>query len=365
MVSQVPFFLTWRYYWQLPDLAQSVFEYCVGVGWQRWMASLDKADPVVHARLARLMAGLPEPSRRRFLTAPETYRLLCTPSRRPAATELAFVESSLMAERARLDGETPAALDCWTARGDARFAAAAPGAAGRFEAPTLAAGVVVDSPSPYAYLEANAAGSGEPVATQELAALLPSLADAAGRLREVSQAAYETFRTSISVVTVRRDRRHEAAASSSWPWLIGKMGLANPWAGAGDQRSAALVNALVHESIHSLLYRIELVEPLYASQQAGQDVLAFSPWSGRELRLHSFVHACFVWFGLWCFWRLPAAASVVAPAIVRDLGERAARGFRDPGLRDQLTRLEPHLTAPALTALHRVCEAVAPQVRSA
>jgi hypothetical protein len=68
------------------------------------------------------------------------------------------------------------------------------------------------------------------------------------------------------------------------------------------------IEALVHESIHQLLYRTE---------QAGGNFCDLaptptfrSPWSGARLPLHSLVHACFVWYGLLTLW----SALAVAPS---------------------------------------------------
>ena len=104
-------------------------------------------------------------------------------------------------------------------------------------------------------------------------------------------------------------------------------------------------NAIVHESIHSLIYKLELHEDLYADQNAAHEVMTVSPWTERPLQVHSFVHACFVWYGLLNFWNLTPDAQ---PAISRLRG-RAYRGF-EPG-------------SPLLAISPEAREVIAPNVR--
>ena len=56
--------------------------------------------------------------------------------------------------------------------------------------------------------------------------------------------------------------------------------------------------------IHSLLYTVELDEPFILDREAVENMRIKSPWTGAELPVHSFLHACLVWFGLWQFWSL-------------------------------------------------------------
>jgi hypothetical protein len=53
-----------------------------------------------------------------------------------------------------------------------------------------------------------------------------------------------------------------------------------------------------------LIYKLELADSLYTDESQAKQLTTVSPWSGRTLLLHSFVHACFVWYGLWRFWSL-------------------------------------------------------------
>ena len=112
-----------------------------------------------------------------------------------------------------------------------------------------------------------------------------------------------------------------APFSGSLRSSIGRMGLGNPHRAT----KLELVDLIVHESIHSLLYMLErdvrfyLVDPGIHGFQ--------SPWSGRLLTLHSYTHACFVWYGLAHFW---SAAGCQEEA--RLLLRRALSGFAQDDL---------------------------------
>ncbi|MGE3683703.1 MAG: hypothetical protein AB7G93_18420 [Bdellovibrionales bacterium] len=64
-----------------------------------------------------------------------------------------------------------------------------------------------------------------------------------------------------------------------------------------EAKTAQLIDGLVHESIHSYLYMVEERERFLATR-LDPGVFVSSPWTGRNICLHSFVHACFVWFSL-------------------------------------------------------------------
>jgi HEXXH motif-containing protein len=133
------------------------------------------------------------------------------------------------------------------------------------------------------------------------------------------------LRHALQTVLLRKVADQGSFASSSWPDRPGVIGIVN--AHRPDLPGERLVDALVHESIHSLLYLVEAREPFYLSSVARRAYTARSPWTGRDLSLHSYVHACFVWFGLWNFWR-QASRDAEAAIIQNELANRARGGFR-------------------------------------
>ena len=88
-------------------------------------------------------------------------------------------------------------------------------------------------------------------------------------------------------------------------------------------------DALVHEAIHAVVYRLELIEFLHLDDRASLAQQTTSPWSGRSLTLRSFVHACFVWYGLWHLWQMrpsPGHRTIER----RDAAQRASQAIRRP-----------------------------------
>jgi HEXXH motif-containing protein len=155
-----------------------------------------------------------------------------------------------------------------------------------------------------------------------------------GLVRSASEAAADLIESVIQVVILRQDGADPTGfGSSSWPGRAGLMALTNFQ--RHDLNDGWRADALVHESVHSLLYMIECHESFYTSETAGLGYHAVSPWSGKALHLHSFVHACFVWFGLWCFWDGAAASRCFADSTVDFFRSRARRGFN----KDLLSRL--------------------------
>ena len=90
--------------------------------------------------------------------------------------------------------------------------------------------------------------------------------------------------------------------------------------------TGALADALVHEAIHAILYSIECSNPLVSAAPAG--LLIRSPWSGNSLSIRTYLHACFVWYGLAKFWHAALPAEVFPAERVKQLLAKALSGFR-------------------------------------
>lgn len=53
-----------------------------------------------------------------------------------------------------------------------------------------------------------------------------------------------------------------------------------------------VMDARVHEAIHALIAKMEFADGLFSTYRKAQGIAAISPWSGRQLPLRTFVHAC-------------------------------------------------------------------------
>jgi HEXXH motif-containing protein len=144
--------------------------------------------------------------------------------------------------------------------------------------------------------------------------------DQINRISPTARTAVDALVQVISLV--RAPQSKKGTQSFSNKPVIGRMGIAN--ADSDRWSISKIADAIVHETIHALIYKIELTNCLYLDDSIESEPLKIkSPWSGRQLPLHSFVHACFVWFGLWSFWRLAPAGEPEAAK----LKGRAAQGF--------------------------------------
>jgi hypothetical protein len=190
----------------------------------------------------------------------------------------------------------------------------------------------------------------------EIACLATRMADAFDRIALVEGVVYDLLRKTLQVIVLRKDSTNLCSfASSSWPGCIGLMALTN--AHRQDLADAWIVDALVHESIHTFLYSIECFEPFYSSETQALGGAIVSPWSGRTLKLHSYVHACFVWYGLWCFWRLATERHRFIGPSVDFLRDRARGGFMKGDVLARLGAEHEQITQPiseAIATLQRI-----------
>jgi hypothetical protein len=331
---------------------------------QRLAARFD-AEVTRGGGVARMIAGLfdelPEPSRARFLLAPETaFRLLY------AGGDLRFLMGALCAEARLLDEGAAAPANVWTALGDWYFPrgratggpvddcfAFAPDRP--FRAPTVETGAPVDLLSPYV---------GRKLVDGPLATLAPFEADEGRRavarvqeaMRKIAQVNGATGRILDrfvrTVVVGRHPDGGKVMGSYSVRTFVGRTTLS-----LGDHYDVAgLADSLVHEAIHAFLYIIAYDLPFVhgaASERELDDEeqrrKLRSPWSGRQLDPYSFAHAVFVWFGLWQFWTIALETEVFPRERAAKLRAAAQRGFAGTALRHEIDGSADVLT-PAIRA---------------
>ncbi len=158
---------------------------------------------------------------------------------------------------------------------------------------------------------------------------------ATGLLRDHATGAFAFVDEALDRAMLRRSGDTPTASSSNRA-RVGTCVLTNVH--LPSDRVFVCIEALVHESVHQYLYRVERDQGDFCDLAApGRHR---SPWSGNRIPLHSLVHACFVYFalvGLWC--RLARRLSDAEPiALVRDRLARNLFGFR---------YLRPLIDAPA------------------
>ncbi len=284
--------------------------------------------------LNAMLSNMPLETWRRIELAPEVFRLLAAPHNTPAS-EVSQILQSFCAVELGVAGQ-PAARQLpngrWSALGDVGVsrntaAAAAPPHPYRqvddFVLAPVVRGTVVDGYSPtYATIFGYTQWSVESHPDSEFAEAASKLSTAMQFIESVSGPACDMLDACLRVVSLARvPDDPNMTVSGSHPHLRGLAAFSNlhslRWA------PGQVVEALLHEAIHSLISKMEIADSLFLSYREAGDVSATSPWSGRSMPLWAYVHACFLWFGSWHFWQRAGGHSDRA----HEFAETARRGF--------------------------------------
>lgn len=147
-------------------------------------------------------------------------------------------------------------------------------------------------------------------------------------------------------LVLRVDDARGGFTSNSPQGFVGQAILTNAHLSMVDD--VVVAEALVHESIHGFVGMSEAIG--LAGHRADEQWVAnervyegysctVSPWTGKALDLPTYLHACFVWWGLLNLWASLAGQRVFDERRLRNRLARAARGFLDGAL---LLQLRPH-----------------------
>ncbi len=307
LISMLPDFLTWQAGNELTRSACKIHVQYVYHQVKQWASHAD-------TDLFPSITSLPALSQQRLLLAPRLYTLLRSKSQ-PGAGEISSLRQFLEIEKylCNQDGDRPSGS--WTALCDFYFEPDKE----TFKAPKLG-NIVLDACRPLTNID-YPPPMGDDVtnhSAQELEFITWRIEQSLEQISRISRTARAAVDALLQVITVvRAPKLTKGTQSFSNKPAIGRMGLAN--ANSNEWSVSKIADAIVHEAIHALIYKIELTNCLYNDYTTeSEPFTAVSPWSGRKLRLHSFLHACFVWFGLWNFWSLaneePEAAELKATA---------------------------------------------------
>jgi hypothetical protein len=273
-----------------------------------------------------LVPTLSQSSQERFLTAPRLHHLLWS---EPTDEAIGLIHAFIKVEQLRSTTARDHDGCGWSALGDIYLPnGSEPGPAflstgERYLAPKVAQ-ITVDAYSPLLNVRALLGGRSATVHDlSELETITYKLKEALDLIESDNAAARVMINASTRSIVVTKS--HPSICNGSSRTCIGAVHLANVHSDVWS--IGRLMDALVHEAIHSLIYKLELATPLYVDEAAASGIELISPWTGNSLRLHSFVHATFVWFGLWSFWKNYAGGGAIVPI---SFLERAQRGFLGP-----------------------------------
>lgn len=299
------------------------------------------------ARAARARAALDaldDATLLRILGAPEACRAAAHYHAAPTAALLDELEGWFAVEAALADPAAALPAPGWSALGDRRLPGHGPGSGperdaddawgvrGALTAATCH-GIVLDFDSPAARRtppssEHRAIRMEAPVAmaAADRRSAIDKLARALAALAAACPPAYQLVTTLTRVIMPRQDGVHPGFyTSGSIRTTIGRTALNNPH--HPGVTVAQLVSSLVHEAIHAYLYIEERSQPLVTDWDRAFDATAASPWTGTQLALPTYLHACFVWHGLRALWRVPAMIDHFGEPAARVERTKAERGF--------------------------------------
>jgi len=145
------------------------------------------------------------------------------------------------------------------------------------------------------------------------------LDESLGRIADASEAAARLIKRFMKVVIPLRVAQGAGSNSKrSFPGRVVMRGVENA-------DSAIVASGLVHESIHQFLYVLEFAGRFVLNEPPGGVV---SYWTGRKLPLDSFIHACFVWYGLANFWMRARMRKAFPEDVVNRELTKCLAGFR-------------------------------------
>jgi hypothetical protein len=290
---------------------------------------ISQADAALGAELAADVRRLPDEALLRLVAAPETSYRLLWPRRHRTGDVAAFLRGAVTAELARLERVLPVPTATWTARGDMRFSPDG----GVFAAPRVDGLLTVDFDSPYALhvdldgmLEVSPVPR-EPLSHDEKDVTLTRLRVAKDGIEQTNPIILDVVNIFTKALVVQRDSvAPRLFSSGSSAQYVGRSVLANAHIETVSEIEVA--EGLVHEAIHSLLYMQEQQRDWVTSDELyGPQQRTVSLWTGNPLPLRSYLQACFVWYGLLCFWTQALPSGAFDAARVKERIMQAARGF--------------------------------------
>jgi hypothetical protein len=303
-------------------------------------------DPELSKAMQATFEELPLEGKLRFMTAPETYFRITHLRREPADSIIALC--NFLNGEAALHGLGPIDKDYVTAHGDFYYSEAVPESSpdthrankvskNAIFAPRLAETITIDFASP------NVAGAQETdeqieylqYSEAETALICEKLDDVLCRIERVSEPTAHLIKQYVKVIIPLKTGEPGTSGSTSQPRYPGRVLLR----GVEEGSLGAIAGSLVHEATHQVLYILEWAGPFIVEDPDMRAVAVKSSWTGRDLPLHSFIHACFVWYSLSNFWALARSHDAFETGDVKRQLARSLSGFRDE---NPVVRLMPY-----------------------
>ena len=290
--------------------------------------------------------ALSDKSASRILHSPELFHHLLRRHREGSAPLKKFLQDSITAELALERRVLRLKAPVWTALGDHYFPAGpTPHLKPHFQADSLRDGILFDHCSPNAKRPFQASsfrevrpGEAVPLSVEEHTLARSRVSEVCERLAADGNPAYLLIKHNTRVVIPRKDTDNpNFFSSSSSRSFIGRTIIIGGH--LPDINAAQMTNSLIHEALHSFLYKHEVITPFVDAPNMGVKILLESPWSGGTININTYIHACFVYYALLNYWYgLQNRESFSSQTILEGI-EKTIRGFEKG---EMFKRLEPH-----------------------
>ncbi|MET0063040.1 MAG: hypothetical protein ABW176_12185 [Candidatus Thiodiazotropha endolucinida] len=284
---------------------------------------------------------LQAPALKRILISPELNKRVNLAARGDSSEFARFIQSSLTAEHLLMD-ESDMSCDAepsvlWTALGDYQFSVSAVKKTKVMSQPKYLNdwGLLVDWKSPNTVNpiddDIGKTGFDQIMPLNTCANAIheseEKLSLSAYLIADVCPQAQSFIKRVLSVVCLRFSEGVERGyLSYSSRDRIGRAVLVN--CDLPQATIPVLVNALIHEAIHSLIYRLEIHTPLSEIPKSASEIrYVSSPWSGKQLRLSTYLHACYIYWALYSFWDQASLFGKIDDRIIQEQRQHLIGGF--------------------------------------
>jgi len=261
----------------------------------------------------------------RFVLAPETTARTTSRILPPDAAR--FFRESLQAELARDGGAVTTSNVIWSAVGDLWVSRAG---SVQHSVPGIRL-FPVDLDSPFlrsVHLTGPQTRATLPLATlshEDRCAVVERLAESEAAVERTDPGVARFLQMFVKVLTLRSSH-HTRFECSSLTRFVGRALFYG--VGWSEVSREELAESIVHEAIHACLLMAE--RSGWLGRDGGIFTLSrevISPWTGARIRPSSFIHACFVWYGLVNFWRLAVERGSFEQTSAEGRLWKAAGGF--------------------------------------
>jgi hypothetical protein len=281
---------------------------------------------VAGASLVAALRALPCAARRDFLRAPQVVSQLLR-WRNGLQPDVRYLSELILAELARADLITSLPVKLWTARGDMHLSFESGRCIKQVRPRILGTEISFDDKS---YQMFPYDGTKQklllPVEDDQSDQVRSALSEALRALSTGDALASHFVRSFLQQISIRIEPGEPAKFnSSSFSQYIGLVLLINAHLDSVDVPN--LTEALVHESIHNMLFMIEELESPFLPDRSSSKIQVRSPWSGSIINLHAYVHACVVWYGLFFLWNRLLEKKIFPEHRCIAFRERARTGF--------------------------------------